>query len=60
MPSLNERLLWLVVIAAVISLVVWLNLPKLLWPAFIVTLVVLAVQREWRRRQKLPRGPSSN
>jgi hypothetical protein len=58
--SLNERLLWLLVIAAVISLVVWLNLPKLLWPAFIGTLVVLAVQREWRRRQKLPRGPSSN
>jgi hypothetical protein len=56
MQSLNERLLWLLAVALVISLVAWLNLPKLLWPAFILTIIALAVHRDWRRRKQPPPG----
>jgi hypothetical protein len=46
--GLSERLFGLLAIALVITLVVWLNLPKLLWPAFILTLILLSADR-WRR-----------
>jgi len=46
--SLYQRLYELLVLALVISLIVWLNLPVLLWPAFILTLVALSADR-WRR-----------
>jgi hypothetical protein len=56
MLTLNERLVGLLVVVLVISLVVWLNLPKLLWPAFILTIIALAIYRERHRRQKSPHG----
>jgi len=37
-----------VVLALVISLVVWLNMPKLLWPAVVVAMMLCAVDR-WHR-----------
>jgi hypothetical protein len=46
--GLPERLFGVVAVVLVITLIVWLNLPKLLWPAFILTLIVLSVDR-WRR-----------
>ena len=52
MLSLNERLAWLLVLAMVIMLIVWLDTPKLLWPAFVLTLICLSVHREWRRRRR--------
>jgi hypothetical protein len=46
--GLPERLFGLLALVVVISLVVWLNMPKLLWPAFILTLVGISADR-WRR-----------
>ena len=46
--GLFERLFGIGVVALAISLVVWLNQPQLLWPMFIVALIVLSVDR-WRR-----------
>jgi hypothetical protein len=36
------------VVGLVIALIVWLKLPRLLWPAFILALILLSVDR-WRR-----------
>ena len=60
MLSLNERLLWLLVVAAVVTLIVWLNMQKLLAPAFVLTLISLSVHREWRRRHRRPHDPMSH
>jgi hypothetical protein len=60
MLSLNERLAWLLVVVLVITPIIWIDLPKLLGPAFILTLIVLSLRREWRRRHKTPKGPISN
>jgi hypothetical protein len=46
--GLSERLYGLLALVVVITLVVWLNLPKLLWPAFILVLILVSVDR-WRR-----------
>ena len=46
--GLSERLFALLVLALVITLIVWLDLPKLLWLGFIVTLILLSADR-WRR-----------
>lgn len=46
--GLSERLFAVLVLVLAIALIVWLNLPKLLWPAFILTLILLSVDR-WRR-----------
>lgn len=46
--GLSERLYGVFVLGLVITLIVWLNLPQLLWPAFILTLIVLSIDR-WRR-----------
>jgi len=46
--GLSERLYGILAVVLVLALVVWLNLPRLLWPAFLVTLVFLSVDR-WRR-----------
>lgn len=46
--GLFERLYGILILALAIALIVWLNLPGLLWPAFVVTLVLLSVDR-WRR-----------
>jgi hypothetical protein len=46
--GLYERLFGVLAVVLVIALIVWLNLPALLWPAFILTLVLLSVDR-WRR-----------
>jgi len=53
--NLSERLFALLALSVVISLIVWLNLPALLWPAFILTLVLLSAHR-WRRERRR-RGP---
>ena len=42
------RLSELLVLALVITLIVWLNVPKLLAPAFILTLVLLSAYRWYR------------
>ena len=55
MPNLNERLWWMFTLVVVISLIVHFDRPALLWPAFIATLVVLSIQREWRRRRRASR-----
>lgn len=60
MLSLNERLWWLLVVASVETVIVWLNMPKLLAPAFVLTLIILSVHREWRRRLRRPQGPISH
>ena len=46
--GLSERLYEVLAVVLVITLIVWLNLPRLLWPAFILTLILLSVDR-WRR-----------
>ena len=46
--GLPKRLSEVAVLVLVITLVVWLDLPKLLWPAFIVAVVLLSIDR-WRR-----------
>ena len=46
--GLSERLYAVLVLALVLALIVWLNLPGLLWPAFIVALILVSVDR-WRR-----------
>jgi len=46
--GLSERLFAVLVLVLVTTLIVWLDLPKLLWLAFILTLVLLSVDR-WRR-----------
>jgi len=38
----------LVVLAVVIALITWLNMPRLLAPAFVVTLILLSAYR-WHR-----------
>ena len=38
----------LVVLAVVIALITWLNMPRLLAPAFVVTLILLSAHR-WHR-----------
>ena len=41
--GLSERLYGVAVLVLAITLIVWLNLPKLLWPAFILALVLLLI-----------------
>ena len=38
----------IIAIILVIALVVWLDVPRLLWPAFIATIVACSVDRWWR------------
>jgi hypothetical protein len=46
--GLWERLYSGAILVLAIAAVVWLNQPQLLWPAFIVALVLISVDR-WRR-----------
>jgi hypothetical protein len=46
--GLSERLFGVLVLGLVITIIVWLNLPTLLWPTFILTLILVSVDR-WRR-----------
>jgi len=49
MPEgLSERLYGVLVLVGIVALIVWLNLPRLLWPAFILGLVLVSADR-WRR-----------
>lgn len=50
----------IVAIGLVIALVVWLNMPKLLWPAVIVTTVLCSVDRWWRGVYPWPPRKRSN
>src|SRR4051812_28967686 len=57
--GLPWRLYEVAVLALVITLVVWFDLPTLLWPAFIVALLVILVDRRrgiylwtWRHRPR--------
>jgi hypothetical protein len=38
----------IIAVVSVIALVVWLDTPKLLWPAFIATIVFCSLDRWWR------------
>lgn len=48
------------VLAFAIALIVWLNVPKLLAPVFILTLILLSAYRGFGRGRWPPRGPFSN
>ncbi len=50
----------LVVLALVIALIVWLNVPKLLAPAFVLALILLSAYRRHRGHWPWPPRSSSN
>ena len=50
----------IIAIGLAIALVVWLNMPKLLWPAILVTTALCSVDRWWRGVYPWPPGKRSN